>query len=83
MHDKASCTPVVNNITADKLVYQLCVDEGNGCRERVRANDEGLTLETSAIVSFTASITLINTQLIHQFVSCHADAITYNPRQNC
>ena len=27
-----------------------------------------LTLETSAIVSFTASITLINTQLIHQFV---------------
>ena len=31
-------------------------------------SDEGLTLETSVIVSFTASNTLINTQLIHQFV---------------
>ena len=31
-------------------------------------SEEGLTLETSAIVSFTASITLVNTQLIHQFV---------------
>ena len=29
---------------------------------------QGLALETSAIVSFTASITLINTQLIHRFV---------------
>ena len=71
----------------DKLVYQLCVNEGNGRRERdnsrrfqrwpfVRAkgelslrSDEWLTLETSAIVSFTASVTLINTQLIHQFES--------------
>ena len=35
-----------------------------------------LALETSAIVSFTASITLINTQLIHQFVFRHADAVT-------
>ena len=30
-------------------------------------SDERLTLETSVNVSFTASITLINTQLIHQF----------------
>ena len=57
------------------FVYPPSIDEGNRRRERVnswrferwpfvRANDEGLTLETSAIVSFTASITLINTQLI-------------------
>ena len=32
-------------------------------------SDEGLTLVTSAIVSFTASITLINTQLIHSLSS--------------
>ena len=31
-------------------------------------SDEGLALETSAIVSLTASITLTNTQLIRQFV---------------
>ena len=31
-------------------------------------SDEGLALETSAIVPITASITLINTQLMHQFV---------------
>ena len=30
---------------------------------------------SSAIVSSTASITLINTQLIHQFVSRRADAV--------
>ena len=30
-------------------------------------SDERLPLEASAIVSFKASITLINTQLIHQF----------------
>ena len=28
-----------------------------------------VVLETSAVVSLTASITLINTQLIHQFVT--------------
>ena len=39
-------------------------------------SDEGLTLETSAIVSFTASNTLINTGLIHQFVFRRADAVT-------
>ena len=33
-------------------------------------SDEGL-LETSAIVSLTTSITLINTQLIHQFSISH------------
>ena len=60
-------------------MYQLSVDEGNRRREGdnswhserspfVRANDEGLALETSAIVSLTTSITLINTQMIHQFV---------------
>ena len=42
--------------------------------------DEGLTLETSAIVSFTASttraITLINTQLVHQFLFRRADKVT-------
>ena len=32
-------------------------------------SDGGLTLETSAIASFTAFNTLINTQLIHQFVT--------------
>ena len=37
-------------------------------------SDERLTLGTSAIVSFKASITLINTQLIQQFVSSQADA---------
>ena len=37
---------------------------------RVIRSDEGLMLETSAIVSFTQCyITLINTQLIHQFVT--------------
>ena len=30
-------------------------------------SDEGLALKTSAIVSFTVSISLINTQLKHQF----------------
>ena len=68
-----------------KLVHQQCVDEGNGRRERdnswstcpfIGANDEGLTLETSSVVSFTASITFINTQLIHQFVFRRADAVT-------
>ena len=44
--------------------------------EMIIRSDEGLTLETSAIVSFTASITLINTQLIHQFVFRRADAVT-------
>ena len=39
-------------------------------------SDEGLALETSAIVSLTASITPINTQLIHQFVFHRADAVT-------
>ena len=40
-------------------------------------SDEGLHLETPAIVSFTASITLINTPLIHHFVSRNsADAVT-------
>ena len=33
------------------------------------------TLETSAAVTFAASITLINTQLIQQFVSRRADAV--------
>ena len=42
---------------------------------RIRS-DEGLALETSAIVSFTALITLVNTQLIHQFVYRGADAVT-------
>ena len=37
---------------------------------------KGLALETSAIASFTAFITLINTQLIHQFVFRRADAVT-------
>ena len=37
---------------------------------------EGLALETSAIVSFTASIALVNTQLIHHFVFRRADAVT-------
>ena len=38
-------------------------------------------LETySAIVSFMASITLINTQLIHQFVSRRADAVKFPHR---
>ena len=67
----------VSRAAKEKLVYQLGVDKGNRRRERdnswrfkrrpfvIRSN-EGLTLETSAIVSFTASITLINTQLIHQ-----------------
>ena len=41
-------------------------------------SDEGLTLEASAIVSFTASITLINTQLIHQFVSFTASITLIN-----
>ena len=39
-------------------------------------SDEGLALETSAVVSLTAFITLINTQLIHQFVFRRAIAIT-------
>ena len=39
-------------------------------------SDEGLTIETSAIVSFTASITRINTQWIHQFVFRRTDAVT-------
>ena len=39
-------------------------------------SDEGLALEASAIVSFAASITLLNTQLIHQFVIRRADAVT-------
>ena len=39
-------------------------------------SDEGLPLETSAIVSLTASITLINTQLIHQFVFRRTGAVT-------
>ena len=40
-------------------------------------SDEGLALETSPIVSLTASITLINTQLIHQFAAFRrADAVT-------
>ena len=34
----------------------------------VSRSDEGLTLETSAAIFNTASITLINTQLRHQFV---------------
>ena len=42
----------------------------------VRANDEGLALETSAVVSLTASITLTNTQLMHQFVFHRTDAVT-------
>ena len=37
---------------------------------------KGLALETSAIASFTAFITLINTPLIHQFVFRRADAVT-------
>ena len=39
-----------------------------GMGEGVIRSDNGLTLETSANVSFTASITLINTQLTHQLV---------------
>ena len=39
-------------------------------------SNEGLTLETAAIVSFAASITLINTQLTHHFVPCCADAVS-------
>ena len=46
-------------------------------RELAHRQSEGLTLETSAIVSLTASNTLINTQLIHQFVSRRADAVTW------
>ena len=41
-------------------------------------SDEGLALETSAIVSFTASITLVNTQLIHQFVFLAASITLVN-----
>ena len=40
--------------------------------------DEGLALETPAIVSSTASITLISTQLIHQLVFHYADAAAYS-----
>ena len=47
-------------------------------RATIFCPDEGLALETSAIVSLTASITLINTQLIHQFVFRRADAVTDN-----
>ena len=36
----------------------------------------GLTLETSAIVSFTTSIAPINNQLIHQFVFRRTDKAT-------
>ena len=43
---------------------------------RVLTPDEGLTLDTSAVVSFTASISLTNTQLIHQLVSRHANTVT-------
>ena len=38
-------------------------------------NDQGLTLETPAVASFTASIAPINTQLIHQFVFRSTDAV--------
>ena len=44
-------------------------DNALGTRLTPPPSDEGLALETSATVSFTASITLINTQLIRQFVS--------------
>ena len=49
-------------------------------RERLQGklltcSDKRLALETSAIVSLTASITLINTQLIHPFVFRRADAV--------
>ena len=37
---------------------------------------KGIALKTSAIVSPTASVTLINTQLIHQFVFRRADTVT-------
>ena len=78
---------ILKAMTNHKLVYQLSVDEGNGRREGdnrwrferwpfVIRFDKGLTLETPAVVGFTASITLINTQLIHQFVSRRADAVT-------
>ena len=43
---------------------------------------KGLMLKTSAIVSFTSSITLINTQLVHQFVFRCVDTATYNPGQS-
>ena len=45
-----------------ELVHQLSVDEGNR--------------ETIVTVSLTVSITLINTQLIHQFVFHRTDAVT-------
>ena len=38
-------------------------------------SDKELTLERSAVVSFPASITLIYTQLIHQFVFRRANAV--------
>ena len=43
--------------------------------QMIICSDEGLALEKSAIVSFTASITLINTQLIHQSVFHRADVL--------
>ena len=62
-------------LLGDQLVYQLSIDEVDAVKERIadvssaalRQNhesrsDEGLALETSPIVSFTASITLSNTQ---------------------
>ena len=43
----------------------------------VRASDEGLTLEMSAIVFFAVAITPINTQLMHQLVFRRTDAVTW------
>ena len=58
-------------------MYQLCVDEGNGTPFRVLAlrSDEGLALKRQLLSLSRHSITLINTQLIHQFVFRHADAV--------
>ena len=42
---------------------------------QIICSGEGLALETSAIISLTASITLINTQLTHQFVFRRADVV--------
>ena len=57
--------------TADVSGVTLCQSDQSAIR-----SEKGLALETSAVVSLTASITLINTHLIHQFVFCRSDAVT-------
>ena len=66
-------------------MYQVTVDEGiiDAVKETIAdvlsvspSSERIAELKMSVIVSFTASITLINTQLIHQFVFRRADAVT-------